>query len=42
MQIKVNNASADGQVEREGDVCVCPFYLSFFLWELVCVFQSFL
>ena len=44
--VKVNIASADQQVERERDVCVCVFFfnfisLPFLLWELVYVFQSF-
>ena len=44
--IKVNIASADQQVEREREICVCVLFefrqFGFFLlWELVYVFQSF-
>ena len=46
--VKVNIASADRQVEREGErergVCVLfefRQFLFFLLWELVYVFQSF-
>ena len=43
--MKVNIASADRQVEREREMCVCSFWISsvcfFLLWKLVYVFQSF-